>query len=500
MANEAAVQDVSFETAEKKAEAINSFDESKGKPEELEKLMEAPVKPKATEPEPDKAEAQPQVEASAKEETVELPAETEQPPQGKEEFDWTAWAKERGYKTPGEARKAFDERKKFIEAKFAEKPQNASSGYEALVKKTQELEARLAAVSTPAPTAPKEEKVQSAVSKIGTVKQSLNNNLLKRRELITQLKGDSSLAYDPDFLEKQAQVEEEKYGLDMQLVDEINNLHAVQENASRQFTDFTKSREEDTRREQGQRMYESEMSEINAFASNAAHPEFSFTAGKDSKSVEGEYVDWANKIASSLYGSNVNMLRSANEREAVASALERLGQNDPEVVNACQATGVAVDPPTDVRKYLDICELLDHRDGQKKNPVTGKKEQQYRPVRDPMTGEFRKDPVRFPSLEDAYNHKLAVDGTFQKRIKEAYSKGGKEAMAAAAKRATGPVVLDNAGGVGKADVGLTMTPKQAMDAIANFDETEAQRRRLSGDNTMMDQYNKAMDILSSVKL
>jgi hypothetical protein len=265
MAEEAVVQtEISFETDAQKAEAISSFDESKGKPEELTKLMEAPVKPKATEPEPDKAEVQPQVEAPAKEEPVEPPAETAQPPQGKEEFDWAAWAKERGYKTPGEARKAFDERKKFIEAKFAEKPQNASSGYETLAKKTQELEARLAALSTPAATAPTEVKVQTAVSKIETVKQSLNNNLLKKRELITQLKGDSSLAYDPDFLEKQQAVEEEKYGLDMQLVDEINNLRSVQETASQRFTDFTKSREEDTRREQGQRMYESEMSEINA--------------------------------------------------------------------------------------------------------------------------------------------------------------------------------------------------------------------------------------------
>jgi len=502
MADEAAVKDVSFESAEKKAEAITNFDESKGSAEDLEKLMSAPVVEKpAGEPEGNAEEgSQPQGEQPAPEVKIEADATAQAAqPQGDTSFDWTKWAKDHGYKTPGEARKAFDEQKKFITEKLSQAPAARNEGYEALTREIAELKAKMTAASGSA-VVPREVPAESTVSKIATVKQALNANLLKKRELITQLKGDSSLAYDPDFLEKQQQVEEEKYGLDMQLVDEINNLQSGQASATQRLTDFTKAREDDARREQGQRLYESEMSEINSFASNAAHPEFSFSEGKDSKSVEGEYVEWANKVASSLYGSNVNMLRSSQEREAVQSALERLGQNDPEVLTACQATGVSAEPSDDVRKYLDICELLDHRDGQKKNPLTGRKEQQYRVVRDPMTGAFRKDPVRFPSLEDAYNHKLAVDGTFNKRIKDAYSKGGKDMAAAAAKRATAPVVLDNAGGVGNADVGLAMTPKQAVDLIDSFDETEAQRRNLSGDRSMMDQYNKAMEIISSVKM
>jgi hypothetical protein len=503
MADEAVV---TFESEEKKAEAINQFDETKGTPEDLEKLMGAPVAPKSEPVAEKKVEADlpPQdktSEPAEPTEKTETHAEAAQPPQSKvpDDFDWTKWAKDHGYATPGEARKAFDEKTRFINEKLAETPKGQNAGYEALLQKNRELEARIAS-QTPAPTASKEEKAQSVTSKINTVKEALNNNLLKKRSLIAELKEDSSRAYDPEFLEKQQAVDEEKYGLDMQLVDEITNLRGLQETASQKLTDFTRSREDDSRREQGQRMYESEMAEIDAFAGNTAHPEFSFTTGKNSKAVESEYVEWANKVASSLYGANVNMLRSVQEREAVASALERLGANDPEVVNSCSATGTAIEPPADVRKYLDICELLDHRDGQRKDPMTGKKVQQYRTVRDPMTGAFRKDPVRFPSLEDAYNHKLAVDGTFQKRIKDSYSKGGKDALAAAAKRSSGPVVLDNAGGVGKADVGLSMTPKQAMDTIANFDETEAQRRRLSGDNTMMDQYMKAMDIINAVNV
>lgn len=472
MADEA----LKFESEEAKADAIAKYDEATGSPDDLERLMGAPVEV------PQKAEA----EVTPPQSAEEVPPEESPKEETPEVFNWDTWANEQGYKSAAEARKAFDEAKATLKRQ-----------QDFINEKLNKVNAPVAKVVA-APV--QQEKVQTQVSKIDDIKQAINSVLVKRRDIISQLRNDPSLQMDPDFLSQQAAVEEEKYSLDLQMAEELNNIRTLHENTNQQLTSLTKNKEEELRREQAERMYQTEMDEIQKFALNPKHPEFSFSSGKDSFTVEGEYVAWANKVATALYGQPVNMLRGGAEREAVASALERLSQKDPEVINACQVTGAPIEPSEDVRKYLDICELLDHRDGLKKDPVTGQKVQQTRMVYDSVTGAFRKDPVRFASLEDAYNHKLVVDGTFSRKIKEAYSKGGKDMATAAAKRAAAPVQLGNATGASQKDVGLSMTPQEALEIISKFDETEAHRRKMSGDGTMVDQYEKAMAALASVKI
>jgi hypothetical protein len=94
---------------------------------------------------------------------------------------------------------------------------------------------------------------------------------------------------------------------------------------------------------------------------------------------------------------------------------------------------------------------------------------------------------------------MAIDGTFSKKIKEAYTKGGADMASAAAKRTAAPVQMGNAKGVSKQDAGLEMTAKDALEILGKFDESEAMRRKLSGDSSMLDEYNKAVHVMETVK-
>jgi hypothetical protein len=493
-------EELRYESETAKADAISKFDESAGNPGDLDRIMNAPVGPAVSAeaditPPQSGTEGKPTGEADVKS------------PQTGVITDPESWAKGKGYASFAEARKAFDEKEallkrqqQFIQDKISAPPPTQSVDYEKLLRRNQELEQLIAAQKPPQGAPPgqtAQKQIQVTENKIGTIKQALAANLQKKRALIAQVREDPSLQLDPAFMGKNNEVEEEKFNLDMQLVEEMGSLRELYDQNSKQLTEYKERGEKVVENERRKQLYEAEMDEIDSFVGNKAHPEFAFSEGKDSRTVEVEYVAWANKVASALYGSAVNMVRSEKDREAVAYALDKLSQKDPEIINACTAAGIPVEPTEDIRKYLDVCELLDHRDGVKKNPITGVKEQQYRVTRNQQTGQFEKTPVRFPSIEDAYVHRLAVDGEYNKRIKDAYTRGGKDMLVASQKRTQAPVTLDNAGGASGVDVGLALSPQQAIETLSKIDESEAFRRKLAGDPSLWNQYEKAMEVVNA---
>jgi hypothetical protein len=483
-----------------KAKAIESFDESKGSEEELQRIMAAPIEPavEGTAAEADKTPPQ----SAEPDKTVEKPAEKPQVPVAESA---EAWAKAKGYASFAEARKAFDEKEealqrsqRFIKEKL-EPQASPNDQYNALVTRTQQLEAELNTLKGADPNATKEEKVENQKSKIAVLREAIGTVNQKRKALLDEVKADSSLAVDGEFQLRRFLVDAEKDELDLRLAEELAGLHSAVDSTAKQMQDYTSRQDIARQTEQNERLYKQEMDEITAFASNPKFPEFAFSEGKDSRAVEGEYVMWANKVASAVYAGPVNMLKSQADKAAVSQALAALKANDPEAVNACRAAGVEIEPNDDVKKYLDICDLLNHRDGKKLNPLTGQYEQQYRLIRDPSTGLFKKDPVRMASLEDAYQHKMAVDGTYAERIKQSYVAGSKDMAAAAQKRSAAPVELDNASGASAVDVGLTLTPADAMKELDAIDEAEAMRLKMSGDSSMYDRFEKALGVLDTAK-
>lgn len=488
-----------FDSEQAKADAIKNYDDSKGSVDDLQKIMDAPVVKAGAEAvvTPPQSTADKATPAIVPQEQADKAAVI--PPQIPQATDPESVAKAKGYKSFAEMAKAFDEQRatiersqKFINEKLQAQPGNGGA-YEELLRKNQAYEQQLAALQTP------QAQVQTQKSKIGVIKNALNNVALRRKELRAQLRQDPALQLDVAFIEKMQAIEDENSGLQLQLADEVTGLQSAIAQSDGRVQKMLKDRESDTLRQQGQTQYDAEMTEMDEFQSNPNHPEFKFSEDKDAETVEAEYITWANKIAGAYFGAPVNMLKGAEAKEAVHNVLTLLQQGDPAALNACQVTGQPTEPTADIRKYLDICELLDHRDGKKKNPLTGLAEQQYRTVRDAATGQFKKDAVRFPSLEDAYQHRIATDGTYQKRIKDAYSQGGKDHEDAIGRRQNAAVQMPNAAGASAVDVGLRMTQKQAMDKAMSIDENEALRRRQNGDPTMWNELEKAMEVMMAVK-
>jgi hypothetical protein len=501
-------EELKFATEAEKAKAIQEFDESKGSESDLESIMNAKIEPVSEKTEA--ADIPPQSPEPKKEDAV---AEEKTEPEKKPatvtpspENDPEAWAKSKGFDSFAAAKKAWDEKEdlvqrqtRFIKEKIESRTTPADQ-YSALVNRTQQLEAELSALKGGATTETKQEKIEKQENKIAILKQSLSTNLQKRKSLADELRADPTIAVDGEFLTRRLDVEAEADNLNLQLADEMNNLQTMFDSTSKQMKDVTTQQQLAIQQDQNRRLYDQEMDEIDGFASNPKYSEFAFSDGKDSRSVEADYVKWANAVASAVFASPVNMLNNQQEKAAVAHALDLVKNNDPEAVNACRVAGVSFEPDQNVRKYLDICDLLNHRDGKKLNPMTGQMEQQYRMVRDPVTNQFRKDPVRLLSLEDAYQHRCAIDGTYQQRIKDAYVKGSKAMAAAAQKRAAAPVELDNATGASAADAGLALSPADAMKVLETIDETEAMRKAMAGDRTLLDKYEKALSVLETVSI
>lgn len=472
-------EDLKFSSEEDRMKALDSFDESKGTQEELEKIMNAKIEPKAVEETPPQPAPDTPPPETPPETPPEKPPEETPPPQASVED----WLKKQGYGSIDEMQKAHEELKKTSESQTR------------YIKETIEKPA----APPPPPAAPPPatpDQVATQESKIASIREALTANGTKRRALAEELKLDTGLASDPEFTSRRLAVDAEQDDLNLKMVDEMTSLRSMLDTNAKTLKEYTAASEQQRIREQNTQLLQQELDEIYRFSSDPKHPEFAFSEGKDSNAVENEYIDWVNKVASALYGGQVNMQRSEQEKNAAAHAMHLLKTGDQKVVDACRSVGIPIEPDEDIKKYLDICELLDHRDGQKINPITGAKEQQYRFARD-GSGNFQKVPVRFPSLEDAYQHRMATDGTYQKKIKDSYVKGTKDMATAAQKRAAAPAEMGNAAGAASADVGMAMTVQDALKAISEIDEFEAERLRLAGDPSLSDKLEQAMSVLGS---
>lgn len=477
-------EDLKFSSEEDRMKALDAFDESKGSQDELERIMNAKIEPASAEaPPPPPAPDTPQSEVAKEPETPEPEKPPETPAAAPGSVD--EFVKSMGYESVDAMKKAHEELKQSTESQ------------KRYIKDTIERPVAPPSAPPPAPAAATQAQVTVQESKITAIKEALTANANKRRTLAEELKLDTGLSSDPEFTARRLAVDAEQDQLNLQMLEEVGTLRSMLDTNAQQLQQYAAASEQQRFREQNAQALERELNEITDFAANPKHPEFAFSEGKDSRVVEAEYISWANEVASALYGSPVDMQRTQQEREAVAHALGQLKSNDPKVLDACRALGIPVEPSEDIKKYIDICELLDHRDGIKINPVNNQKEQQYRFVRD-SSGAFHKEAVRFASIEDAYQHRMATDGTYQKRIKESYVKGTKDASAAAQKRAQAPVEMGNAAGESAQRVGMAMTPQDAMKAISEIDEFEAERRRLAGDSSLSDKLEAAMAVLGTV--
>lgn len=211
---------------------------------------------------------------------------------------------------------------------------------------------------------------------------------------------------------------------------------------------------------------------------------------KSAKEIDKEYTDWASEITRLFYGSPVDIFTKKGE-EMMLNALFMLGKNAPTLIERCQVSGVPVKPSEDVQKYLDICELLNYRDGVRIDPVTGKKEvaERYHAPSGKMV------PDVFPSAKAAYENRKLVDGVYAQKIRESYIEGGKKMAEAASRTDAGTVEMGTATSVSRKDAGLEMTAAEAQNILDTIDVQKAKWKLEDGDPSDFNKLQEAFKIL-----
>jgi hypothetical protein len=486
-----ATQEMVFESEEQRSKAINDLPELPENEDKIDSIMKAPIKAKvegeaASKP----ADQKPAVEIKS----AETPDSKTPPVVGADETftikksDLLA----KGFDTPGKFMKTWDEsqelikrQNKFIQDKLTNTPQDqvAKEVLERAERAEREL-SELKKKSSAAPAAP------------ATVTQGQISTSQSKLAEIQKLKDElgSSDTFDEKTAEKRKQLDNLWFeeltrlnGLVSQQVQETQSIRDIAVKSTQEVETYKKNQETQRLNDESQKALVKELESIDKFCNNPTYVEFKMS--KPSIQVEGDYLMWGKNVASLYYGQDVDV-NSREGRVAMKTALDMLGKGAPDITEKCRVAGVPVTPCDDIRKYLDICDLLDYRDGLRANPVTGKKEtvQRYHP---PSRSYI---PDAFPSIESAYENRKITDGFYAQKISDQYRKGGADALAAVAKRDSGIVELDNVT-TSKGGAGAEMTKEKALETINSIDEERAVKMKRDGKPELFDQLAAAYKVI-----
>lgn len=236
-------------------------------------------------------------------------------------------------------------------------------------------------------------------------------------------------------------------------------------------TSQTKTKEQEQIEELNEALYEA-MDKLD-------DPEYKLP--KPAKEVEGEYIEWARKVALAYYD------RPAANRKEEIVALEQLQLKNPELMAKCQVLGVKADPGDAVNRYIKHCELLDYMDGYRKDPVTGKSKRLMR--YDPISK--MQVPIVCTDIRDALQKKRLEEGYYAKKADGAYQEGAENLANAAMRRDRGAVTLDGGQDQGQSPNGVDW----ALKVLAETDEEKAMVEYRRGNKAKFEEVQKARSIL-----
>ena len=258
----------------------------------------------------------------------------------------------------------------------------------------------------------------------------------------------------------------------------LNTLYSQAQNEIGQFRGTAESYIQKQRAdEESSRMraaYSSEMSEMDGFAKK--HPEYKMS--KPAQEIDQEYDGWRKGVSQMYYG------KPATTSAQITEALRQLRIGNPNLIDACRKAGFPTQELPEWKPYLDICRLLDGRDGVVVNPQTGVAEQMYS-----YDAAGNRVPVKFPSIEAYYQYRSTIDGTVDGKIAEA-RRGAAQSVAQAIQRRDATVTEVGSDYAGPVDGKLT--PEQAVKLMESIDEEAAVLRANDGDRTLLDTLNRAL--------
>lgn len=493
-------QTLVFESEEAREAAIDALGESPDSEEQLDAIMSAPIQQKAeadndnpAKPEgesisdkiideiaPEEQQVKPDVQKPENQQDEIFQIKRSELP---ENFDSPA----KLLKSYSEAQATLERQKKFIKERLGGEDENLT----AAMKRAEKAEAELAEIRKKVEVPAKQE---TKADNLPEIPQSNAGKIKELRQSIQTLSKDP-IANEQEILDKRLELddlwlaENERTSLMIERATKrAEAAEARAEKAENTATGYVSSQKKTEEQKKAEAALQNEYKDIDTFSNDADYPEFKMS--KSAKDVENNYLQWGADVARLYYGARID-ISTDDGRRKMFYALDNLKRGGPDIVEKCQIAGVQVKPTDDIQKYLDICDLLDYRDGYRENPTTGKKEVVKR-FHAPSNQYI---PDAFPSLKAAYENRKVQDGYYADKIRKAYLDGGKSISEAANRASNNAVEMGNSGGVSNADAGLKITAQQAADILDSIDEAEALRKKANGDSSDYNKLNEAFQIL-----
>jgi len=464
MADEGQV--VTFESDEARAKAIDGFDESTGKVEDLQKIRDAEVvvpekSEETTETQEGKVEETTTIQKEKTEETTVTPKELEKKEETEEkvveapvEFTIKKEDLPLNYDTPGKVFKSIKEKEDLIQRQ-AEKIQTDQVKLDEALRRAEAVGAKVQEVAP-------EKKAE-----VAEIAESKMSDIAQKKQTLVQME-------DP-YSEAAVKLRTELDGL---MFDEVVRLNTVTKNYQDEFATlktstekFHETYEQGLQEGKNKTALESEYVQMDDFGSKYDD----YKLSKSSKEIEKEYIEWGTKVATQYFG------RLPKDMAELNHALNTLFLKSPDLINRCELAQIAVDPTDDLRKYTETIKLMDYRDGIRKNTDgTVFRVTKYDPY-------LKKDvPDTFPSIEAALENKRVTSGYYKDKEHEAYKKGGKDTTEAIMKRDNSE--LDNTQAGHAQTEALTL--EQATKRHDEIDEMEAMRLYMAGDKTLLEELSR----------
>jgi hypothetical protein len=380
----------------------------------------------------------------------------------------------KGYKTQGELLKAFDEQKSLIERQtqfIREKiSQQAPAVDQSVIQRAEKAERELEQLKRGS-----QKPAEKTTVDIAAVQTEIQRIQTLMDELDKLAENDADVAYTADYQKKSRELQR----LQTKNVVALTQLYgkAQQEivEARRVSSEFASSITKTKETERQQSIIESEYKAMDTLDDS----EYKLT--KPSKEIEGEYIKWSAEIALAYYG------RPAQSRSETFAALQQLQLKNSELLQKCQMMGFKAEPSQDVARYIEICVLMDYRDGFRKDPITGKMKRVTR--FDPVSNS--EVPIVMADLKSALKQKRLEEGYYDKRADGSFQQGAESVAKAAGRRDQGAVTLDGGKDQGQTPGGL----EWAQRIVNESDPEEIMIAYRRGDKTKFDEMNKARGLL-----
>lgn len=454
------MSELTFATEEDRVKAIEGLDESPDNLEKLEEIRNAKIGVAES--------TETKVEATGSTPPEPKTDVTKDQPQSVDSEDL------KGFKTRGELLKAFDEQKSLIERQtqfIREKlSQQAPQVDQSIVQRAERAERELEQLKrgTQQPT-------HGTKADIAVVQSEIQRIQTLQDELDKQAEGDPDVAYTADYQKKVRELQRLQTKNVMALTELYGQARQEIIEAKKVSSEFAQSI---TRSKEEQRQQEIVGGEYKAM-DGLDDPEYKLS--KPSKAVEAEYVKWANDVALARYG------RPAQNKDERFAALEQLQLKNPELLQKCQMMGISPESSQDVARYVSMCDLMDYRDGIRRDPVTGQKRQITRI--DPFSG--KEVPILLPDLKSALKQKRLEEGYYDKRADGSFQQGAESLAKAAGRRDQGAVTLDGGKDQGQTPGGIEWAHK----VVSEYDPEDVMIAYRRGDKTKFDEINKARGLL-----